>query len=205
MTGSESVSFPTVPRDRLDAGGWVQSEKNAETVFQLPGVSVRGATLQFRDDATSTATTENADVEATWRFFFATALSFDPEVPPTASRAFLLPVVRARAIDRFQSTLQDSGLTDVDRVRTERRRIGFGKRVPLSRFEAALEFETSAVTVPLAGWLGAWYDDGFLVSGGAYPERPIGPLLGLDDPPPVLRREASTYRRELLELMGGVS
>ncbi|WP_143117719.1 hypothetical protein [Halomicrobium zhouii] len=194
-----------MPRDRLDAGGWVQSGKTVETVFELPGVSVRGATLQYRDDATSTAIAETAAVEATWRFFFATALSFEPEVPPTASRAFLLPVVRARATDRFRSTLQESGLTDVERVRTERRRIGYEKRVPLSRFEAALELETPAVTVPLGGWLGVWYDDGFLVSGGAYPERPIGAVLGLDDPPPVLQRDVVTYRRELLELMRDVS
>lgn len=205
MTGDESISFPTVPEDRLEANGWVPAAKTVETVFELPGMSVRGATLQFRDDATSTAIAERTDVDETWRFFFATALSFEPELPPAASQAFLLPMVRARATERFRSTLRDSGLTDVERVRTERRRIGFGKRVPLSRFEAALKLETPDVTVPLAGWLGAWYDDGFLVSGGAYPERPMGSVLGLDDPSPLLRRDAATYRRELLELMGAVS
>ncbi len=204
MTADADVPFPTVPRERLERGGWALADESVETLFRLPGLSVHGATCRFRDARTAEATREFVDVDTYWRFFAATALSLDPGLPPAASRTFLLPTVRAKAVESFRSALRERGLTDVRRSRTERIALASDERVPVTGFRATFANRSPRVTVPVVAWVGVWHADGFRVGSGAYPARPLGDVLGVEDPPPVLARDAADYRDELFDLLAAV-
>lgn len=204
MTGDASVSFPSVPRHRLEREGWELFDESVETVFRLPGLSVVGGTRLFRDAATARAARDAAGVDAVWRFFFATALTFDPSLPESAARRLLSPTVRARATERFGSDLRDRGLSGVRRTGAERVRVAAGGRVSLARFRAALDPDGTDATVPVTAWIGVWHADGFRVAAGAYPDRRVADALALADPPAVLARDPAEYRAELFELIAAV-
>lgn len=204
MTGERDLDFPAVPRDRLEEGGWELAEESVETRFRIPTLTVRGATRLFQDAATRAATDEHVDADAQWRFFFATALAFDPPLPPTTTELFVEPSVRAAAKQAFQSDLRERGLTDVRRGPSKRIDHDSGESISLSGFQAVRELHTPEVTVPITGWVGTWYDGRFHVSGGAYPTDALGVLLEVEEPPAVLTRERTEYRAELFELIAAV-
>lgn len=52
MTVASDVDFPAVLRDRLKESGWKLADESVETRFQLPCLTVRGATCLFHDAVT---------------------------------------------------------------------------------------------------------------------------------------------------------
>ncbi|MFB6073879.1 MAG: hypothetical protein ABEJ89_02575 [Haloarculaceae archaeon] len=201
---SDAVTFPAVPTDRLESGGWVERDRQVETVFRLPTARVRGATLVFDDERSREALREATGLDRQVRFFFATRLHFEPPLPSGVGAAMILPSVRSASRDNFAAALRDRGLVDVSRERTERVRVNSGDRARLTRYGARLPLEGGAET-PVTGWVGAWHGDGFRVAGGAYPTRPLAETLELADPPAALARDGAAYREELLDLLRSVS
>jgi len=196
--------FPVVPEERLAAGGWTRTDETVETVFQLPGTSVEGATLLYGDEQAREAAEEYGGLDQRWRFFFATKLTFSPPLSPGIGPAMILPSVRSEANRTFKSELRDRGFESISRGRRERVRTDSGDRVRLTQYRAELPMRDGSVTLPIAGWVGVWHGDGFRIGAGAYPERPIAEILGIDDPPEPLTKPSAEYRDELLDLIRAI-
>jgi hypothetical protein len=194
--------YPQVPVAKLDA--WELVEESVETVFELPGARVVGATRQYEDEQLRTAVVEatDGDIDHRWRFFAATRLGFDPMLPPGTMPAMILPTMRSEAKKTFKKRLQSRGIEDIERGRRERVRVRSGKRARLVRYDAV---DPIGGGVPIAGWVGVWNDgtDFFVVTGG-YPSRPLSEVLDIAEADESLRRTGSEAQDELLDLLRDV-
>lgn len=182
--------YPAVPADRLD--GWTLVDRSSATRFELPTMVVREHTLVYEDEPLREQVREATDVDRTWRFFFASALTFRPPLPPVTGAASMYPTVATESRRGFASDLRERGVRDVERSRTERTRSATGDRVQLTAYRGRVPVETGR-PVDVAGWLGVWITDGqFRLAGGGYPEA------GLDAPGV---ESGATYRDDLLTLI----
>jgi hypothetical protein len=194
--------YPSVPEGQLD--GWDLAAETVETVFQLPGVRVVGATRQYEDERTKTAVREatGGDIDHGFRFFAATRLGFDPSLPPGALPSLILPTVRSEAGKTFRNRLRERGVTDIDRGRTERVRVRSGNRARLTRFDGTDPVVDAGL--PVTGWVGVWNDGtDFFVATGGYPAARLADALGVDDGDALARTPADA-RAELLDLIRNV-
>jgi len=198
------AAFPAVPEARLTRGGWELADEHVETVFRLSTASVEGATRLYDDVRTREAAASAADIDRQWRFFFATALSFRPPLAPGIGPMMILPTVRSEAGSAFAGELRDRGFESVSRGRRERVRTDGGDRLHLRSYAAELPLEAVGTTLGITGWVGVWHADGFRIAAGAYPDRPVGEVLGLDEPGEPLDRSPQEYREELLALIRAV-
>jgi hypothetical protein len=194
--------YPNVPTDKLDA--WERTEESTETVFQLPGARVVGATRQYEDERLRTAVREatDGDIDHSWRFFAATRLGFDPMLPPGTMPAMILPTMRSEAKKTFKNRLKSRGVEEIERGRRERVRVRSGKRARLTRYDG---IDPIADGVPVAGWVGVWNDgtDFFVVTGG-YPAQPLADVLDIEKTGDGLTRTANEAQDELLDLLRDV-
>jgi hypothetical protein len=213
--------YPSVPRDRLDELGWELTAKHEETVFQVPGATVTGYTLVYGDEQLRAAM-EDAGVDwplagadgdgdrfvgsdgGVWRFFFATALSFRPPLPPGIGPASLRPTVTARARRAFVEDLEARGFEAVESGREQRLRTKAGDRARLRKLTARLPLGDDR-RIDVAAWIAVWTIRGeFRIAGGAYPVGGPDALfssLPERERPPV---DPERFREELLELIGAV-
>ncbi len=195
---------PDVPERQLARGGWELTDERVETVFRLSSATVVGATRLYDDVRTREAAASAAGRDRQWRFFFATALTFRPPLAPGIGPMMILPTVRSEAQSAFADELRDRGFEDVSRGRKERIRTDGGDKLHLRSYTADLPLETLGTTLSVTGWVGVWHADGFRIAAGAYPDRPVGEILDLDDPDEPLTRSPAGYRDELLELIRAV-
>lgn len=222
--GDDHTGYPTVPQDRLRAGGWELWSKSERTVFRLPTVSVIGYTLVYVDarlqDAVEAAGAGDVLAQASgdgdrlveteedpWRFFFATALSFRPPLTAGIGSASLLPLVTAQARRAFVADLEARGFEAIDRERTQRVRVESGARGRLSRFTARLPLESAdaPTRIDVEGWLAVWMTDGsFRIAGGAYPIFGMDALLSALPASERPRTDPGAFREEVLELIRSV-
>ena len=202
---SSDERFPSVPETALDDGGWVCTDETVETVFQLPGTKVEGATLVYGDERAREAAQEYGGLDQRWRFFFATKLSFSPPLSPGVGPAMILPSVRSEANRTFKSELRDRGFESISRGRRERIRVDSGDRAKLTQYRATLPLDDHDTTLPITGWVGVWHGDGFRIGAGAYPEQPIAEILDIEAPPEILTKTSRAYRDELLDLIRAVA
>lgn len=198
---------PPVPDQRLAAGGWELAEETTETLFRLATVRVEGHTLLYEDATLRDALAATTHHEGPWRFFFATALAFEPSLAPGIGTALLVPTVTVEARRAFVADLEDRGFRAVERERTDRTRADSGDRVRLARYTAERDLgevggERRALTIE--AWLGVWVHDGtFRIAGGAYPVGGLDALLadaGEERSAPSPRAS----REELLDLIAAV-
>lgn len=196
--------FPVVPEDRLDDQGWVRVDERVETVFELPTAKVEGATVLYDDERSRAAVAAATGLDRQWRFFFATRLSFTPPLAPGIGPAMILPTVRSEAQSKFADQLREKGFEDVERGRSERVRVDTRDKARLRRYTASLPLPDAGTTLSVTGWVGVWHGDGFRVAAGAYPDRPLSDVLGVDEPAPALERSARAYRDDLLALIRAV-
>lgn len=188
---------PPLPRARLEGEGWSLAEDEVETLFSLSTARIEGRTQVFEDTALRTAVREATGVDQTWRFFFATRLSFSP---PLASG--LAPLVRSRVASEARSSFADDllarGFEKVAKGDARRARVRSGARADFTPFEARYRLEGRSLDTE--GFLAVWFDDGFLIAGGVYPvglETVLDEDLGVDVDP-------DAYREELLDLIRSV-
>jgi hypothetical protein len=219
--------YPTVPKQRLDEGGWRQRSRTEETLFRTPTAKIVGRTLVYDDAglADALAAAGAADHLAAagaetggdrlvdtgdgdyWRFFFATALAVRPPLAPGVGPASMLPTVRSEARSAFTDDLAARGFVDIEAGRSQRVRTDAGDRARLRKVTARLPLgpDAPADTLDVAGWLAVWTTGGeFHVAGGAYPVRGLDALfsdLSDTDRPAT---DPHTYRDELLALVRAV-
>lgn len=193
--------YPSVPAEKLS--DWTLTEEATETVFRLPAGRVVGATRQYEDEQTRAAVRAATDgaVDHNFRFFAATRLGFVPMLPPGTFPSMLLPTIQSEARKTFKQRLEERGVTDVERTKTERVRVRSGNRARLTRYDGrdpALDGD-----LPVTGWVGVWNDgtDFFVVTGG-YPAVSLAAALGVDDE--ALSRTPDEAQTDLLELLRDV-
>jgi hypothetical protein len=198
--------FATVDEDALPPG-FERVEETTRTRLSLPTTTVREHTRLYDDRALRRAIREAGGPDRTWRFFFATGLTFEPPLPPLGGTATAYPSVAREARDGFESDLQARGVRDVSRRRRERLRVDTGDRASLYPYRGRVDARPPngdagepTDDVPVAGWLAVWTRDGaFRVAGGGYPEAtPPTPRPLQVEPDP------DRFREELLEAVRGV-
>lgn len=192
---------PGFPDVAAELEGWRLAEESVETLFELTGVRVRGATRRFEDERTRTAVRDvTGGVDREWRFVAATGLAFEPALPSGATPV-ILPAVRREARTAFVERLEERGLRGVTRRGTEQVRVRGGAQAQAIRVGAADPDDG----VPVTGWVCVWHDSGevFVVTGG-YPERPLADVLSLAEPPETLERDADDYREEFFDFLQSV-
>lgn len=218
----DSGPYPSVPHDRLLEDGWELRSRTEETVFRLPAASVVGYTLLYEDarlrgaiEATDAVEPPagagedhlvTADGDGTWRFFFATRLSFQPPLAPGIGPASLRPTVASQAKRTFAADLESRGFESVESGRGQRFRTDSGDRGRLRKFTAHLPLgggESTPDRIDVEGWLAVWTTDGaFRIAGGAYPASGIEAILGsASDAPPT---DPGAFREELLSAIRAV-
>lgn len=218
----DSGPYPSVPHDRLLEDGWKLRSRTEETVFRLPAASVVGYTLLYEDarlreaiEATDAVEPPagadedhlvTADGDGTWRFFFATRLSFQPPLAPGIGPASLRPTVASQAKRTFGADLESRGFESVESGRGQRFRTDSGDRGRLRKFTAHLSLGGGGAIpdrIDVEGWLAVWTTDGgFRIAGGAYPASGIKAILGsASDAPPT---DPGAFREELLSAIRAV-
>jgi hypothetical protein len=183
--------FPTVPRRRLDAGGWEQTDRREAVRFQLPTLTVREHTLVYEDAALP----ERTGLDQSLRFFFASRLTFDPPLPPFTGPASMASTVSREARRGFAEELRSRGVADLGTGRRERFRVATGDRARLFPYRGRVQ-HAATDGLDVAASLAVWtHDRTFYLAGGGYPEQLPG-RSGDGD-------EASTtaFRTELLDLV----
>ncbi|MEF8851021.1 MAG: hypothetical protein V5A28_01195 [Haloarculaceae archaeon] len=202
--GDPDVPPPPVPTDRLT--DWERTEATVDRLFGVEGADVRGHTVVYEDRRLREAVRHATGLDRSWRFFFATRLGFRPPLAP-GTHVVILPTVRSEAVRSFCRDLEDRGVGDVERGRTERVRTGSGKRVRLRQVTGTVPWPEPVDggfedPVRVEGWVGIWYDGDFFVAGGAYPRTSLARALDAGDDR--LALSPSAARDELLELVRGV-
>lgn len=188
---------PDLPERLLSAGGWSPLETREETLATLPAARVEGVTLVYGDDALRERVADATGVDRTWRFLFASRVTFSPPLAPGIEAA-VRPTVARAARRAFVDDLRRRGVVDVARARRERIRTETGDRVRLRSYRGRLPVEGTALAVE--GWLGVWAtDDEFRVAGGAYPTD-LGAFAGGADVP-----TPRDCRAELVAFVRGIS
>lgn len=198
---------PSLPDDDLTAGGFTRTETSVETVFSLPSVQVRTATVQYDDDVTrrALATELDHDIEVSLRFFAGTRLTFDPPLPPGVSPKLIAPMLRSEAQRTFVKRLRERGLCDIDREGSQRAQVGGGRRARVTKYRAAVSLPIGDDVLPLSCWVAPWTtrDDARVVTGG-YPAVSIADFFDLDAGGDRLTRMPESYREEFFSLLRGV-
>ena len=195
--GTESrVGPPALPRDRLDRDDWSLVEDEVETLFSLPTARVEGRTQVYEDADLRAAVEAATGVDHMWRFFFATRVSFTPPLPTGVA-----PLIRSRVASEargaFTDDLVDRGFERVAKGETNRARVRSGARAEFTPFKTTYTLPDGR-TLEVEGFLAVWSDDGFVISGGAYPAD-LDATLSTDT-----GADADDYRSELLELIRSV-
>ncbi|WP_229125138.1 hypothetical protein [Halapricum desulfuricans] len=217
-----SDEFPEIAGDRLEEGDWEQRARTESTVFQTPTASVVGHTVLYDDaalrkalgdansylpngDAKGNLMIDTDDGIGSWRFFFATALSFRPPLAPGIGTASMRPMVVSEARRSFEDDMRARGFKDIDRGRSQRARTRGGKRMSLNKLTTRYPIEDGPIdALDIEGWLGVWSTGGsFRIAGGCYPTGGLETLLDAADGD---RPEGDPggYRDELLELIRSV-
>jgi hypothetical protein len=184
--------------------GWELTEETVETLFELPTVSVRGASRRYEDHAGRDALADATDppYDEPLRFFAPTRLAFEPDLPPGTLPATILPSVRQQARRSFKQRLRDRGVSRLSRGRSERLRVD-GSRVRARSYTGTVD-TPDGQDLPVEGWLAAWHDDDFFVVTGGYPDGRLADIFGLEDAAPGLSTPPRNYRDDFFALLRGV-
>lgn len=217
--------YLSVPEELRAASNWDERVRTESTVFQTPTSQIVGRTALYDDRALRDAVDAagfgdllagraqsggqhlvETDTEGGyWRFFFATALSVRPPLPPGIGPASMQPTVVTEARRSFTDDLEARGFQNVERGRSQRVRTDSGDRARLAKVTASYPLDTDAADrLNVEGWIGVWYGSGFRIAGGAYPVDGLDALLAErpDDERP--ETDPNAFRSELLELIRAV-
>ncbi|MFC7251013.1 DUF6517 family protein [Halomicroarcula sp. GCM10025324] len=225
---------PEVPQQRLDEGGWAQTNESSGTVLErdygpvtLEAVS---HTLQYVDQALQTRVADwtLGQVEAALSVFFATRVDFSPNLdnlPAGVGQGEIVDQVKANSRDQFEGQMRDQGLTDIEKTGEGRVAVDTGETAETVEMAAVFPFEgiefpvtdEAGVAIPSAdievsALLAVWHHGDFvLVSGGAYPAESFATSVEDDLSEGItvsvdvdLDLTPSAYREEMRGLVAGV-
>jgi hypothetical protein len=196
-----------MPTQALETEGWVETETSVETVFSLPSLDVRTATVQYEDEATREALADATDgaIDICPRFFAGTRLVFEPPLPPGVSATAIAPMIRTETRARFRRQLRERGLVDIDRESSQRVRVGGGNRDRVTKYSATIQLNTVGQDLPVACWVTSWTtrQEATVVTGG-HPRVRFASYLDLDSEDDHLTKSGESYREEFFSLLRAV-
>jgi len=194
---------PTLPTTTLEQRGWRRVQDDVETLFSLPMVKVRGATVRYEDEQTrEELTTTESTLDFAVRFFAGTRLYFQPPLPPGVSPKMVEPTLRTEARSRYSDRLADRGLVDIERDGSQQVQID-RRRARVTKFTATIPLERS--DLPLTCWIAVWTPrTGPTVVTGAHPSPALADHFGLDTNSEHLHRSGEDYQEEFFELLHAV-
>ena len=195
---------PTLPTAKLEQRGWRCAEDTVETVFSLPAMQVRGATVRYEDEQTRDELEEatDGDLDTASRFLAGTRLAFQPPLPLGVTPKMVEPTLRTEARTRYCDRLEERGLVGIDRDGSQQIRID-GGRARVTKFTATMPLERA--DLPLACWIAVWMPrSGPTVLTGAHPTCALADYFGLDTDREPLHRSGDDYREEFFELLRAV-
>ncbi len=196
-----------MPSDRLAEQGWSRTEVTVETVFSLPTVQVRTATVQYEDDATRAALsrTLDRDIDVSLRFFAGTRLAFDPPLPPGVTPAMVAPMLRTEARKTFERRLRERGLSEIAQESSQRVQVGGENRARVTKYTAKVPLPGTERLLPLACWVAPWTTrEGAIIVTGGYPAVALAEFFGFDTDEQRLRRSGKSSRQEFFSLLRAV-
>lgn len=200
----DRLTPPAAPENSLETGGWELAEEYTETVFELPAMRVQGVTRRYEDERSRARLRERAggDLEHPVRFFAVTRLVFEPPLPPGVGTAMVAPTVRSEARKAFARRLEERGLEDVTRDRSERFRLPDRTSVRLWRYTAADPLPQLDSELPLECWVAIWTgSDALFVVTGGHPTVALASLFPDAPESEALTRSPSEFRDAFLELL----
>ena len=223
MSGTTD-GYPSVPHERLESSGWNLHSKTTETVFRIPTATVTGNALVY-GDAELQAAMAAAGVEgllassgngdghlvdtddSLWRFFFATALSFQPSLPPVVGAVSIRPMVAREARQSFIDDLEARGFERVEDGASQRLRTESGDRARLRKITATFPIDVTGDLdrIGVEGWIAVWDVNGsFRIAGGAHPVDGVDVLLASLPDTERPSTGPRQFREELLESIRAV-
>lgn len=233
QTAVGSVAPPRVPEDTLSAGGWTKTEETTDrTVFEeeMGPVTVEAVASSVDYEKTALAERVREDtlgaVEGTIAMFSATRIDLAPSVDELGPVAGEVETrIEANAREELRTTLEDAGLSPIERAGTGTLPLASGAEAALTEYTAVYRVEDmtfplqggESVTIegtdlPIEALLAVWAAEGnYLVAGGAYPAANVVDTTETEISDAIsvaieidLGLEPEAYRDELLELVTGV-
>ncbi|MFB6070133.1 MAG: hypothetical protein ABEJ76_03845 [Halanaeroarchaeum sp.] len=189
-----AVAPPTVPRDRLERGGWELQSESQRTVFEEQygpvTVTAKAHSLTYSDVALRRTIAERTlgRVDGRIALFAATRIQFDPDLADVPLvRDAVLDRTESAARDRFVERMRAAGLQSVERTDTGTFQVETGETARATTYAAEFPVsdiafqvaEGASITVPVSplaveGSLAVWAHGGsVLVAGGAYPAENV--------------------------------
>lgn len=226
---------PDVPKQRLDEGGWSQTNKTSETVFDRSygpvDITAVSSTVQYVDEQLKDRVASRTldQVQSALSVFFATRVDFSPNLdnlPAGAGRKELLNEVQANARASFEQQMRNQGLTDIEKSGEGTLDIDTGETAETIELSAVYPFEgirfdvteDESIEIPesdidIAALFAVWHHGDFvLISGGAYPAQNFDQVVenALSDGITVtvdidLGLRPDDYRSEIRNLIAGVA
>lgn len=225
---------PSVPTDRLESGGWEQTEENSGTVLEeaYGPVTLTAVqhTLQYQDAelAQTVADRTLGQVQTALSVWFASRIDFSPNLdnlPAGVGQEQIVDQVRANARNQFEQQMQNQGLTGIEQTGTGSIDVDTGETAETVDLTAVYPFEgisfdvseSESVEIPptdiaIDAVLAVWHHgDYVLVSGGAYPAENFAQSIDSDLSAGIsvtvdvdLGLEPEAYREEVRSLIAGV-
>jgi hypothetical protein len=191
MNALGTVAPPDVPEQQLEDGGWEQTDRTEQTVFEQEygpvTVTGKSTTLTFEDTQLAQSVTEKTlgQIEGTLAMYSASHINFSPDLnnlPGGVGREEVLERVDTAANEQFRQRMRDNGLENVTKTGTQRFQTDSGADAGLTTYSAEypvgeLTYETGSESftidvgaIEVAGDLAVWNEgDYVVVAGGAYP------------------------------------
>jgi hypothetical protein len=186
-----TVAAPEVPQDQLQDGGWEQTNRTEETVFEESygpvTVTAKSTTLTFSDKVLAASVKDKtlSQIDGTLAIFSASHINFSPDLnnlPGGVGKKEIVEQAEQSAREQFKQRMRDEGLENVLQTGEEEFQTDSGASPGLTTFSAdfpvgTIEYDTGAETfsidvgaIEVAGDLAVWNSgDYVVVAGGAYP------------------------------------
>lgn len=191
MNAVGTVAPPDVPENKLEDGGWEQTNRTEQTVFneEYGPVTITGksTTLTFEDTQLAQSVRDKTlgQIDGTLGLYSASHINFSPDLnnlPGGVGREEVLEQVDTAANEQFQQRMRDNGLQNVTKTGTERFQTDSGADAGLTTYSAEypvgeMTYQTGSESVTIdvgaievAGDLAVWNENDYVVvAGGAYP------------------------------------
>ena len=234
QTAVGAVALPEVPQSALAEAGFTKQDETVdrqvfEKNFGPVTVEAVASSVTYEDTALAKEVSEKTlgTVEASLAMFSATRVEIAPDVADLGPvQSTVTSEIEANARGQLAATLEEYGLENVEQTNTGTIAVDSGAEASLTEFTATYPIED--ITVPVydgrsislegtdlevAAVLAVWAaDDGFLVSGGAYPAENFATTKSMDLSDAIsisvdvdLGLTPDAYREELLGLVRSVA
>lgn len=186
-----TVAPPQVPQDQLDEGGWTQTDRSEDTVFEQSygpvDVTAKSTALTFEDERLAADVKEKTldQIEGRLAIYSASHINFSPDLnnlPGSVGREEVIAEVETAAREQFKQRMETNGLENVQETGEEPFETDTGKSPGVTTYSAefpvgSISYDTGGETlaidvgsIAVAGDLAVWNEgDYVVVAGGAYP------------------------------------